>query len=176
MILLALITGSIFGFLLRKATVSRFDMIVNQLLLRDFTVMKVILTAIAVGSIGIYAMDLFGVIPTYHLSTTPLMWSLVGGGIFGVGMSVAGYCPGTALTSIAEGSKDMLTGLAGMVCGAVIVNEFSTAMCPPDVSSETLTTFFHLPAGVGVGGTLLVWALFAFGMKKLEARARLTRA
>ena len=52
-VITAVISGLVFGFLLRKAYVTRFDTIVNQLILKDFTVMKVIFTAITVGSVGI---------------------------------------------------------------------------------------------------------------------------
>ncbi|NGX53197.1 MAG: hypothetical protein KR126chlam5_01510, partial [Candidatus Anoxychlamydiales bacterium] len=54
--------GFAFGFLLRKAHVTRFNVIVKQLLLKDFTVMKVIFTAIIVGAVGIYAMLGFNMI------------------------------------------------------------------------------------------------------------------
>ena len=48
-ILLGLLTGFLFGFLLQKSRVSDRRVIVGQFLLRDFTVMKVMLTAIIVG-------------------------------------------------------------------------------------------------------------------------------
>ena len=73
--LLALIAGAIFGLLLQKASVVRFDTIVGQFLLKDFTVMKVILTAIVVGSAGIYSLEAFGAIPAFRLSSTPILYT-----------------------------------------------------------------------------------------------------
>ncbi len=169
--LLGIFSGILFGFLLRKATVSRFDTIVNQLLLRDFTVMKVILTAIVVGSVGIYSMKELGLVPTMHLSTTPLLWSLLGGGIFGIGMSVAGYCPGTGLTAIAEGSKDMITGFVGMLFGSLIFNELSSIILPlqqPDTAHQkTIASFFDLSHSIVIACTVAVWVVFVVAMKRL---------
>ena len=53
-ILQGLIVGFIFGFLLQKGRVSRFNVIVGQLMLKDFTMLKIILSAIVVGSIGFH--------------------------------------------------------------------------------------------------------------------------
>jgi uncharacterized membrane protein YedE/YeeE len=162
--------GIAFGFLLVKATVSRFDTIVGQLILRDFTVMKVILTAIAVGSIGIQVFYSIGVIPTLHLSTTPLLLSAMGGGIFGIGMSLTGYCPGTALAALGEGSKDMIFGLLGMFVGAALFNEISpslTGYLEAHSESKTLDVYFGVSSWVVIGGIIMMWGIFYLLMSKL---------
>jgi uncharacterized protein len=48
--------GIAFGFLLQKGGATKYDVIVGQLLLTDFTVLKIMLSAVLVGMIGIYAM------------------------------------------------------------------------------------------------------------------------
>ena len=48
--------GIIFGFLLQKGGVTKYDVIIGQLLLTDFTVLKIMLTAVITGMIGIYFM------------------------------------------------------------------------------------------------------------------------
>ena len=50
------LTGLFFGFLLQKGHVTRYNVIVGQFLFADFTVLKIMLTAIVTGAIGIYAM------------------------------------------------------------------------------------------------------------------------
>ena len=55
-LLLGFITGVAFGFLLQKGKVAKFHVIVGQFLLKDWTVIKVMLTAVAVGAIGVWAM------------------------------------------------------------------------------------------------------------------------
>lgn len=46
---------------------------------------------------------------------------LTGAAIFGVGWGLAGLCPGPALTSIARGTPGILTFVAAMVVGLVVV-------------------------------------------------------
>ncbi|MFP3904908.1 MAG: YeeE/YedE family protein, partial [Armatimonadota bacterium] len=55
-LLLGFVTGIVFGFLLQKGGVADYNVILDQLLLRDFTVVKIMLTAIVVGMVGIHAM------------------------------------------------------------------------------------------------------------------------
>lgn len=174
----ALITGLSFGFLLRKGGVSRFDTIVGQLLLKDFTVMKVILTAIVVGSIGIYSLETLKLIPTFHLSETPIAFSLLGGAIFGIGMSIAGYCPGTAIASIAEGSKDMIFGLWGMIFGAFLFNEVSPILTPylsqKDFAfHQTIGSLIGVPNWMVILGVSAMWVTFALLVKGFEKKGKL---
>jgi hypothetical protein len=115
----AIISGFIFGFLLRKALVSRFNTIVSQLLLKDFTVIKVIFSAIVVGSIGIYFLNSFNLVKI-DVSSTNFIPVIIGGAIFGIGMAVMGYCPGTAIAALADGARDMRFGVLGMIFGAMI--------------------------------------------------------
>ena len=123
--ILALSSGFLFGFLLRKANVVRFDVIIGQLLLKDFTVMKVIWTAIVVGSFSLYTLDAFGLIPMFRLTSIPILYSALGGGIFALGMSLTGYCPGTMIAAVADGAKDMIWGVLGMIVGSILYMEIS---------------------------------------------------
>ena len=119
-LLSGLITGILFGFILRKALVTRFDIIVNQLLLRDFTVMKVILTAIACGSLGIYGLHSASPSLPFLISKTTLFSTMLGGTLFGIGMAIMGYCPGTGVGALADGARDMWFGVLGMIVGAAL--------------------------------------------------------
>lgn len=176
--LLCLLGGIIFGFLLRKAAVSRFDTIVGQLLLKDFTVMKVILTAIVVGSIGIYSLNAFSLIPFFHLAETPIIYSIIGGSLFGVGMSLAGYCPGTAIAAIAEGSKDMIFGLVGMLMSAALFSawspHFMSYFQQKDLAfQKTISSFFSIPNWIVITCLSLIWMAFAFGVRRLEQNQKI---
>lgn len=122
-ILMGGITGFLFGFLLQKGGLTRFNVIVGQFLLKDFTVLKTMMTAIIVGSIGIYGMRALGLDIGLHVKTTALLGNALGGLIFGVGMVVLGYCPGTAVAAIGEGSKHALPGVLGMIVGAGLFAE-----------------------------------------------------
>ena len=49
-LILGLVMGILFGFLLQKGGVTSYHVIVGQLLLKDFTVVKIMLSAVIVGS------------------------------------------------------------------------------------------------------------------------------
>lgn len=136
-LLLGLLTGLVFGFLLQKGQVTRYAVIVRQFLLRDFTVLKIMLTAVTVGGIGVYTLKAFG-LASLHVKPAQLVAVTAGGVIFGIGMVVLGYCPGTGVAAAAEGKRDALAGVAGMLAGALLFAEgFSTL-------SRTVLTWFNL--------------------------------
>lgn len=116
-------TGLVFGFLLQRAHVTRFQTIVGQFLLKDFTVLKVMLTAIVVGAIGIYGMRALGMEIAPQIKTAALLGNALGGAIFAVGMVIAGYCPGTGAAAIGDGSRHAIPALLGMVAGGAIYAE-----------------------------------------------------
>lgn len=124
-LLLGAITGLVFGFLLQKGKVTRYETIVGQFLLKDFTVLKVMLTAMAVGAVGIYGMLQLGMIEGLQIKSAHVVNALAGGAIFGVGMAVLGYCPGTGIAAIGDGAKDAIPGVVGMLVGAAIYAETS---------------------------------------------------
>jgi uncharacterized membrane protein YedE/YeeE len=117
-LLLGLITGLVFGFLLQKGHVTKYPVIVGQFLLRDFTVLKTMLTAVVVGGIGVYGFKALG-LASLHVKPAQLAAVSIGGLVFGVGMVVLGYCPGTGVAAAAEGRIDALAGVAGMMVGAL---------------------------------------------------------
>lgn len=110
--------GILFGFLLHKGGVTSYDVIVGQLLLTDFTVIKIILTAVITGMLGIHLMRRLGWL---QFSVKPGSWgkNAVGGLIFGVGFALLGYCPGTIAGAIGGGQLDaLISGLAGIILGS----------------------------------------------------------
>jgi uncharacterized membrane protein YedE/YeeE len=120
---LGAITGLIFGFLLQRGGVTRYNVIVGQFLFKDFTVLKTMLTAIVVGAIGVWGMRSLGMIDHLHIKGANLAMNAIGGLIFGVGMSLLGYCPGTGVAAIGQGSRDAIVGLVGMIVGAAVFAE-----------------------------------------------------
>jgi len=148
-LLLGLVTGIIFGFLLHKGGVSKYAVITGQFLLRDFTMMKMMMTAIIVGGAGAYAMHGLGWI---DLTIKPMLMGgvIVGALVFGVAMTVLGYCPGTAVAACAEGRKDALMGVLGMIAGAMIYAELfpwlkTNVLSWPDKGKVTLPEVMGAP-------------------------------
>jgi uncharacterized membrane protein YedE/YeeE len=121
-IALGLLSGTVFGFLLQKGGVTKYDVIVNQFRLRDFTVLKTMLTAIVVGGLGVYFLAGEGLA---KLSVKPalLVANVAGGLIFGVGMVLLGLCPGTAVAALGERNRRAAAGILGMTVGALLQAE-----------------------------------------------------
>ena len=115
-----ILIGFIFGFLLQKGNVANFNTIVNQLRLKDFTVAKIMLTAIIVGGLLTYSAILFGFIVKPLVSLIPALNIIIGSIVFGIGMAILGYCPGTCVAAAGSGSRDAMFGLVGIFIGAII--------------------------------------------------------
>ena len=114
-----LLAGIVFGFLLQKGQVAKYRVILGQFLFTDYTVLKIMLTAIVVGAIGVWGMLQLGLIANLLVKPAVLAANIVGGLIFGVGMSLLGYCPGTGVAAMGEGSRHARWGFGGMVVGAL---------------------------------------------------------
>lgn len=109
--------GLIFGFLLHKGGATKYDVILGQLLLTDFTVLKIMLAAVATGMIGVYFMKSQGWVKL-SIKKGSFGMNVIGASIFGVGFAVLGYCPGTIAGAVGNGYLDALTGgVAGIVLG-----------------------------------------------------------
>ncbi|MHB1134911.1 MAG: YeeE/YedE thiosulfate transporter family protein [Chloroflexota bacterium] len=89
--LVALLGGVAFGFALQKAGLTYYRNIVNVFRFTDLTVIKFMMTAIAVSMVGVFALNSLGITPLPAVPATYLVGNLVGGLIFGVGMAGAGF-------------------------------------------------------------------------------------
>ena len=115
-----LLIGFAFGFFLQKGGVTKYDVIVGQLRLIDFTVVQIILTSIIVTMLGISILKPMGIIEVKTKSGS-IKNSVIGGLIFGVGFGILGYCPGTVAGAVGNGYLDALTGgVLGMLTGSAI--------------------------------------------------------
>jgi uncharacterized membrane protein YedE/YeeE len=119
---IGLATGVLFGFLLQKGRVLRFDKQVGAMLLKDMTILKFMLSAILVGMVGVYLLRDRGII---ELSHKPMNAGavIIGGLLFGIGWSVMGFCPGTSVGALGEGRWHAVFAILGMVIGAGVYAE-----------------------------------------------------
>lgn len=117
---IALLAGIAFGFLLQKGGATDYDVIIGQLLLEDFTVLKIMLSAVIAGSLGIHLLRSAG-LAELHPKPGSLGSSALGGLVFGLGFATLGYCPGTVAGAVGSGALDALFGgVAGILLGAGI--------------------------------------------------------
>ena len=117
-----LVFGILFGFLLQKGRVVRYDMQVGALRLLDMTIVKFMFSAILVGMIGVQFLHDMGLARPMILPTS-LVANILGGLIFGFGWGLLGYCPGTSLGALGEGRLDAFWGILGMLTGTAVFAE-----------------------------------------------------
>ncbi len=88
---IAAVLGVSFGFSLNKAGLTKYHRIANQFRFRDMMVMKYIMTALVVAMIGLYGLHGLGLVTFPTVPATYLVGNVIGGLIFGIGMSLVGY-------------------------------------------------------------------------------------
>ena len=118
-LVLGLVIGMAFGAIIQLAGASNYHKILGSLLLKDMDIIKLILMAIAVGTVGIYALDLVDM-ANMSIKPTYVVGIAIAGLIFGVGFAVAGYCPGTCIVASAEGKTDAIVTVLGGLVGTLI--------------------------------------------------------
>jgi hypothetical protein len=106
-LIIGLLIGIAFGFLLQKGGVTDYNVIIGQLLLTDFTVVKIMLAASITGMLGVHLLRSLG-LAQLHPKPGSIGASVIGGLIFGVGFAVLGYCPGTVAGAVGQGALDAL--------------------------------------------------------------------
>jgi hypothetical protein len=126
-LLLGLIFGVAFGFLLQKGGVAKYEVLIGVLLLTDMTVIKVMMSAVVVGMIGIYGMRQAGLV-SLHLKPTRLAANTLGGILFGCGFALAAYCPGTSAAALGQGNFDALAVIFGLMAGSYLYAEASRTL------------------------------------------------
>ena len=121
---LGLLFGLAFGFLLQKGGVAKYHVLIGVLLLEDFTVIKVMLSAIVVGMIGVFGLYALGLVKL-HIKPTRYAANILGGLMFGVGFALLSYCPGTGAAALGQGNFDALAGVLGLMVGSYLYAEAS---------------------------------------------------
>ncbi|AXX97398.1 DUF6691 family protein [Profundibacter amoris] len=118
-IILAIVIGAAFGFVLDRIGTTNPNWIFKMLNLTNLHLAKTILMAIGVGSVLMFVGQMAGFVDVGHMSVkTAYVGVGVGGLIMGFGWAFSGYCPGTSVAAAASGRKDALFFIAGGLLGA----------------------------------------------------------
>lgn len=172
MILTILVLGFLFGASLQYAKLNRFNTISGLATLENFAVPKAIAVAIGVGILFISIETGLG-LATYHIKPLVVGGVILGGLIFGAGMAILGYCPGTLPVSLGEGSVDAFIGIIGGLLGGLVY----TLLLPsihgilgPDLGKISLNSLFgnnfisYLLAGLLAA--LFIWIAFILNKRE----------
>lgn len=158
--------GIVFGFALEKSRVFEPGVIVGQMQLRNFIMLKVFLTAVATGAVVLAVLNGFGFV---KLAPKAAMYyaDIIGGLILGAGIALAGACPGTTLAQVGAGYRDALFTLAGGLAGAVAYSYAEPALSKSFLGQSSgkliFSQLFGIPYWAGALGfaVLLVFVLIA---------------
>ncbi len=158
---IGIVMGLVFGFALEKSRVFEPGMIVGQMQLRNFTMLKIFLTAVVTGLIVLAILNgVFGV--KMHPKATLYGADVIGGLLLGAGIAIAGACPGTVAAQVGAGYRDSIATLAGGILGAMAFGYMEPALKPILLSGGpgklTLDAMIGVPfwaAALGLAGLIV---------------------
>src|SRR5579859_896183 len=168
--------GAAFGFTLEKAGLGDAKKLAGQFYLKDFTVLKVMFSAIVTAMLGAFWLSRLGVIDlaALYVPETFLAPQIVGGLIFGGGFVLAGLCPGTSCVAAASGRGDGLATVGGLLAGVLL-----TGLAMPLIGgfyastaygAFTLPQLTGAPYGAVVAAIVLIALAVFAGVERLERR------
>ncbi len=172
-IVVSLALGFFFGFFLERAGFSSALKLTGQFYFRDFSVLKVMFTAIIVAMTGIGYFALTGLLDMSRVFVPPtFLWpQIVGGLLLGAGFIVGGYCPGTSVVAAAIGKLDALFFIGGIFVGIFVFGAaepgFTRFNSSGSLGPLTLPQWLNLNAGL-VTFAIVVVAVAAFWASEMS--------
>ncbi|MEM8878322.1 MAG: YeeE/YedE thiosulfate transporter family protein [Pseudomonadota bacterium] len=116
--ILGLMMGAVFGIALEKSRMLEPGVLIRQFQFKNFTMLKMFMTAVATGLVVLAALTGLG-LAELHPKAAIMGSTIIGGLLLGAGIVVAGACPGTALAQIGAGYRDAWGIVAGGIAGAM---------------------------------------------------------
>jgi uncharacterized membrane protein YedE/YeeE len=172
-----LLSGVLFGYVLESAGFASPRKLTAQFRFSDWSVFKVMFTAIIVAAIGLYGASELGALhPNSVFIPTTFFWAtLTGGMLVGTGMAVGGYCPGTSAVAFASGRLDALFFMIGMMFGAALfASEFDILkgfyFAAEGPRAQTLSALFGISPWAVIA-VLVVVAVLGFALGSRLERA-----
>ena len=121
-ILSGLLLGAAFGFVLERAGFGNPNKLTGQFRLTDWSVFKVMFTAIVFAAVGLMVLEKLGLVDAESLFVPPafLGAAALGGALVGAGFAIGGYCPGTSVVGLMSGRIDAGIFLIGLLLGTIL--------------------------------------------------------
>ena len=168
-LLVSLLVGFGFGFVLERAGFGRSTKLAAQFYGTDMTVFKVMFGAIVTAMLGVTIATGLGLVDLSALAATAIsetyLWPMiVGGFLLGVGFITSGYCPGTSVVATASGNLDGLAAIAGVVVGSVVYGEIQPSVAELHTSGYLGQSFLHDWLGIPLPVLAVLVTGMAIGM------------
>jgi uncharacterized membrane protein YedE/YeeE len=173
----ALAIGIAFGWALERAGLGSARKLMGQFTLEDFTVFKVMFSAIVTAMLGSFWLAWFGWLDLsrVYIPETYLLPQAIGGAIFGAGFAIGGLCPGTSCVAAATGRVDGLVVAGGMFVGVLLAGLAAPVASPlynaTPRGALTLPSVLHLTYGATVF-LVVIAALAGFQVASAIERRR----
>ncbi len=176
--LVAAAVGVGFGVALERAGLGSAPKLAGQFTLTDFTVFKVMFTAIVTAMLGAFWLSRLGLLDLarVYVPETFIAPQVIGGLVFGAGFALAGLCPGTSCVSAATGRGDGMAVVGGFFAGVAGTGAMLPAIA--DFYQSTPRGTLLLPAVFGVPYGTVVFAIVTVALagfvvaERIERRAR----
>jgi uncharacterized membrane protein YedE/YeeE len=162
---MSVLIGLGFGFALERAGFGDARNLTSIFYGRDFRVMRVMFPAIITAMLGLYFLDLFGIMPISNIGLLPsyVMPQVVGGLLLGAGFVIGGYCPGTSIVAMVSGRWDGLVFLVGIFIGSVGFNVAYDSFQAFHYSTSLGRVLLHESLGLPSGVLVFIISAFAVG-------------
>jgi len=172
-LIIALVIGFFFGFILEQAGFSTTKKLVGLFYGYDFTVLRVFFAAGVTAMIGVLLLGHYDLLDLslIYVNPTFLRSAIVGGLIMGAGFIVGGFCPGTSVCAAAIGKIDAMIFVLGSVIGVFAFGEsfpliekfyLADAMGPVrinDVLGISMPLFAFLLTAIALGAFFITWKI-----------------
>jgi uncharacterized membrane protein YedE/YeeE len=168
-----LLYGFLFGLALQSANLNRFNTISGMATLDNSKVAKAIALAIGIGVI-LLNLEIGLGFASYHTKPFIAGGIILGGLIFGTGMAILGYCPGTMLVSLGQGALDAVVGLMGALAAGLVYTFLVpslSGLLGPDLGNISLNSWLGNTPSLFYAVTIFLGLLFiaiAFIVHKIE--------
>lgn len=178
--IVAVLLGFGFGFVLERAGFGSSCKLTAQFRLTDWSVFKVMFSAIVFTAVGLYLLEQLGWVAARSVYVPQAyMWAMAAGGaLIGVGFAVGGYCPGTSAVGLMTGRLDAVVFFIGLFIGTFLFAGLFSQLDALTTAGDLGEGMDRLPQLLGVPEWLVLGAMVvaAVGIYALggwfERRAR----
>ena len=178
-LILAIIFGIMFGFILQRVGAFEYKNILKTLRLIDMRIAKFMFLSIGVSAIGVFSLRAMGLVRLQIIDFN-LVGTLVGGLIFGIGFALSGYCPGTSIGAWAEGKKDagfvILGGVFGVLGFTIVQGSIAGILERYNYGRMMLGDFFAINDLLLAAIYSVAILIIVFTVEKIEVNIRQKKA